>query len=72
MEVQPARPSPAFVSDSRPRRAVIKAAELSWLSASCDGKQIFEGLLAANVKTIGETAGPLLFMDLSQEVLSGA
>jgi hypothetical protein len=46
--VQPAGLSPASVNDSRSRHAVIKAAELSWLSASCDGKQIFQGLLAAN------------------------
>ena len=46
--VQPAGLSPASVNDSRSRHAVIKAVELSWLSASCDGKQIFQGLLAAN------------------------
>jgi cytoskeleton protein RodZ len=47
-EVQPAGLSPASVNDSRSRHAVIKAVELSWLLASCDGKQIFQGLLAAN------------------------
>src|SRR5260370_8176647 len=46
--VQPAGLSPASVNDSRSRHAVIKAVELSWLSASCDGKQIFQGLLAVN------------------------
>jgi hypothetical protein len=33
---------------------VIKAAEHSWLSASSDGKQIFEGLLAANETMVVE------------------
>ena len=47
-EVQRESLSPASVNDSRSRHAVIKAVELSWLSANCDGKQIFQGMLAAN------------------------